>query len=626
MCGILGIARTNGDLNESSLERCLDLLGHRGPDAAGKNIMRGDFGAVGFGHTRLAILDLSDAGIQPMAFEDLMITYNGEIYNYREIREELLHSGYGFNSDTDTEVALKAFHCWGVEAFSRFRGMFAFSIFDRRRECLYLVRDRVGVKPLYFSMFDGGIAFSSEMRPLYGIPDISQQINREAMYTYFQYGYVPREMSILESCQKLLPGHYAVYDLKQSEIAYSEYWSVADYCQVNHDLGYNQAIDQLQDLMRESFRYRLVSDVPVGIFLSGGFDSACLASVLAESTTSLKAFTMGFDDPAYDETTTAAQVAQHLQLEHTIYKCTTTEARDLIPHLCEVYDEPFGDASALPTVLLSRLVSDEVKVALSADGGDELFAGYSRYQKMLNHWGSAQGYGRYIASVAPMISGLAGWLKFGKLRALAFRANKYAALAQSGSIDAAYLEYTKRFDDAELLRFITASGGAALLDRCRTADNISATAKLQLLDCQTYMVDDVLVKVDRASMSSGLEAREPFLDHKLIEFAMTLPDSMKLQDGIGKRIVRDIVYQHIPRAIIDQPKKGFGVPVLDWLKGDLREILTDTLSHQMLAEADLYDVKQVSNGLNRYLRGEKGNFEWVWFLFMFELWRQRWLR
>ena len=494
MCGIFGIIKSNGELEQTLLERCLQSLAHRGPDATDNRIIRGDYGAVGFGHTRLAILDLSDAGIQPMIFKNLMITYNGEVYNYREIRQELQQSGYAFDSDSDTEVVLKAFHCWGVDAFNRFRGMFAFSIFDESSKSLYMVRDRVGVKPFYYSIFENGIAFASEMRPLYDISDVSGQINRDAMYSYFQYGYVPREMSILESCQKLLPGHYAVYDLKQSSFQCHQYWSVADYCTTDRNIVYGEAVERLHDLMRESFSYRLVSDVPVGIFLSGGFDSACLASVLAESTTSIKAFTMGFDDPAYDETSTARQVAQHLGLDHITYKCTTADARALIPELCDVYDEPFGDASALPTVLLSRLVSGEVKVALSADGGDELFAGYSRYQKMLKHWGGVRNYGRYISGLAPMISGLSNRLQLDALQRLAFRANKYSSLAAASGIDAAYFEYTKRFDDKALQKFLSAMGSTSLIEQCKMKAGISDVSKMQLLDCQTYMVDDVLVK------------------------------------------------------------------------------------------------------------------------------------
>jgi asparagine synthase (glutamine-hydrolysing) len=624
MCGIFGIAKSDGRLDQSLLEGSVSSLAHRGPDAAGNHVMRGSFGAVGFGHTRLAILDLSDAGVQPMIFRNLMITYNGEIYNYRELRSELEKKGYAFDSDTDTEVVLKAFHLWGVECVQRFRGMFAFSIFDENRECIYLVRDRVGVKPLYYSMLDQGLVFSSEMRPLYDHAEVSQEIDRKAMYAYFQYGYVPRDKSILKSCSKLLPGHYAVYSLKDSTITNHRYWSVSDLYKPDTSITYSDALESLHNVMRESFRYRLVSDVPVGLFLSGGFDSACLASVLTETATNIKAFTMGFDDPKYDETSTAQDVAQHLGLEHVKYRCTMNEARDLIPELCEIYDEPFGDASALPTVLLSRLVSREVKVALSADGGDELFAGYTRYQKMMKHWGNISRYSAYIKAVKPVISGLHDCMPIASLKQRLSRLKKYSMMASSSDIDSAYLEYVKRFDDRELSCFARDIEEWSPLFLCDRNQGISDLSKMQLLDCQTYMIDDVLVKVDRATMSNSLEAREPFLDHKLIELAAMLPDSMKLQGGLGKRIVRDIVYKRIPREIIDKPKKGFGIPILDWLRTDLREILTDTLSAQSLQNAGLYDVDLVSREIARYLNGDKGNFEWIWFLFMFELWRQRW--
>jgi len=624
MCGIAGIFRKSGDLCRDELVTMTRSLAHRGPDDEGCKIMGTPHGPVGFGHTRLSILDLSDAGAQPMRFENFMITYNGEVYNFREIRSDLEVKGYSFTSDTDTEVVLKAVHCWGVQAVDRFTGMFAFAILDTHSGKLRIFRDRVGVKPLYYYQTSSEFVFGSELRVFSAVDRLDRSIDPQALYLFMQYGYLPGSYTIFDKVRKLLPGHYAEYDLSAGTFTIIRYWSLIDQYSEPVDISMTEASDELETLLTDAFRYRLISDVPVGIFLSGGFDSGCLAALLSASGADIKTYTMGFHEKEYDESADARAIADYLGVSHTRFICTMNDAKSLIPELPEIYDEPFGDSSALPTVLLSRLVRQEIKVALSADGGDELFGGYSRYPSMLGHWRRTRNWSLLARPALSIMN--SAWLSssgvgFGRWGLLG---RKLLGIAANTGIEGGYAELTKRTPNESLARLMPFARRVELTDELDIPLKREDLDILTAVDSQTYLPDDVLVKVDRASMSQGLEAREPFLDQRIIQFAARLPVSSKLKDGKGKQILREIVYRHLPRAMMDRPKMGFGVPVLDWLRSDLRDLVTDILAPSSLSAAGFYNVPLVNRRIDAFLKGTVGDHEWIWFLLVFEMWRRRW--
>lgn len=624
MCGITGIFRAKGGLERDELEGMARTLAHRGPDASGSRIVETPHGPVGFGHTRLSILDLSDAGTQPMYFGDLMITYNGEVYNYRNIRSELEANGYTFVSDTDTEVVLKAFHCWGQRALDRFIGMFAFAILDSGNGKLHIFRDRMGVKPLYYSYCEGEFAFGSELRVFSALSGFDRSIDRDALFLFMQYGYIPGSHSIFNKVRKLQPGHHAVLDLPTGRLTDERYWSLSEYYGSQSTVAMPDACDELEVILTDAFKYRLIADVPVGIFLSGGFDSSCLAALLSASGADIKTFTMGFHEVEYDESVAARTIAEHLGVSHRNFVCTLNDAKSLIPELPEIYDEPFGDASALPTVLLSRLVRQEVKVALSADGGDELFGGYSRYPSMLGHWHRTRRWS-HLASPAKTalnaVSLLGRDLTYGYT---GMRLRKLLGIAEQAQLATGYAELTKRIPDEYLGRLIPYARQAGLAAELEIPKGREELDILTAVDSQTYLPDDVLVKVDRATMSQGLEGREPFLDQNIVQYAARLPAQVKLRSTEGKQVLKEIVYRHLPRSIMDRPKMGFGVPVMNWLRGDLRSLAEDVLSPSSLNDAGLYNVPLVRRRLNAFMKGVPGDYEWIWFLLVFEMWRQRW--
>ena len=536
MCRIVGFVdysyQHDYDLDNTS-RKMRDTLTHGGPDSAGTYIDK----HLSLGHRRLSILDLSSHGHQPMEFENLVITFNGEVYNFKEIRRELQKFGYSFHSDSDTEVILKAYHKWGKDAVHRFRGMFAFGIYNKQDASLVLYRDRMGVKPLYW-YFDGQVfMFASELKAFHQHPKFKKELNSDAISLYLQHGYIKAPGTIFQNTYKLEPGHFLIID-ENKRIETKRYWDMLSY----YDTGFrerdrwlgrseSEIADELEGILQESFDLRMVSDVPVGVFLSGGIDSSLVTALLQKSSaTPLKTFTIGFHEKGYNEAEDAKKIASHLGTDHTELYCTPKEAFEIIPKIPDLFDEPMADSSIIPTYLVSQLARKDVKVALSADGGDEVFCGYTRfwYQservKRLNKIPFKQG-------IAALLSGMSPETAFKVYNSLPFLPqypnfkDKYSKLIDvlKAEGDIATVNKSEQCFIASDLRRL---GDYDYMDQYKglTAFNGDMMSHLMYLDSVTYLPDDILTKVDRATMAVALEGREPLLDHKILEYAAQLPN------------------------------------------------------------------------------------------------------
>ncbi|MFM2135560.1 MAG: hypothetical protein RL021_960 [Bacteroidota bacterium] len=627
MCGIAGFVDFNKRSGSDELEAMAMSLFHRGPDDGGKELFTAASATIGLGFRRLSIIDLSAAGHQPMHDPETghWIVFNGEIYNFRSLRSELEKSGHRFSSGTDTEVILKAYRHWGNGCVERFIGMFAICIYDPALNKVLLIRDRAGVKPLFYFQRDGILLFASELKALHRHPAFKKEIDTDALALYFQFGYIPAPYSIFKDCRKLEPGHFLELDLTTRSVSITKYWDAADaYLQPVQQLSFPEALERTESLLKDAFMMRMVADVPVGVFLSGGYDSSCVAALIQkESGTRIKTYTIGFREAEFNESDHARKVAEHLGTDHHEYLCTYREALDIVPQLPDIYDEPLGDSSAIPTTLVSRFARKQVTVALSADAGDELFAGYPRHAKTLR-------YLQYLRRI-PM-----------PLR------KTIAALLPAGSPEMAAIGRLPRLKEVlglqdpvavfkTVTRICTDREATALINRSvlplqtpfdipvAAASRMDDLSRILLSEYKTYLVDDILQKVDRATMSTGLEGREPLLDHRIQEWMATLPSSYKMADGRQKILLKEIVHRHIPSAVMDRPKMGFGIPLVKWMKTDLRDLLEDILSDESVRSVGVLEVSQVRAMREAYLAGRLRNFERLWFVFSFILWYRRWM-
>ncbi len=624
MCGICGVI-DNKKLFYEVGNLMVQSMIHRGPDHQEVKLFP-EHNCM-LGHARLSIIDLSAAANQPLEYNQYVIVFNGEVYNFREIRKELVARGHDFLLDSDTEVILHAFAEWGKDCVERFVGMFAFAILDKEKNRLTLVRDRAGIKPLYYYEKDGVFMFGSELKVFYPYPSFKKNIRKDAVGMYFKYGYVPAPYSIFENTWKLKPGHVLEYDINKREMIISKYWDVMDfYKRPRLTVCYEDAKRELEKLLQSAFDYRMVSDVPVGVFLSGGYDSALLTTLLQKDRTEkLKTFTIGFEDENWNEAPAAKELAEKLGTDHTEYMCTQEDCKKIIPELPFYYDEPFADNSAVPTILVSRLARKQVKVALSADGGDETFAGYNRYgglygvhkilrmmrgikSRHLSDWCCHVG-NAFTKPYSFMHEKSEAFSKILALEpqyrvALTAESGSFSTLSESVYKDVCCLDYPCPL---------------FLFDEREFDDPISvATA----MDYVNYMPDDILVKVDRATMSVSLEGRDPLLDHRIIEYAAQLPITYKFDKGNKKRIYKDILYQYVPKEMMERPKSGFMMPVDTWLRGDLRYLLEDNLGSTL--NADVFHVEKVKKLKNLYLEGKLGHENKViWRILAFQLWKKQ---
>lgn len=635
MCGFSGFIDYQHQSDVELLKSMTNAIEYRGPDDSGLLLTHEKNCSIGLGHRRLSILDLSPLGHQPMVYKHLSIIFNGEIYNFNEIREELITEHQRqFISHSDTEVILHAFDVWGIACIQKFNGMFAFALFDQKQQKLTLVRDRAGVKPLYYHTAPGLLLFSSELKAFHRHPRFDKTINNDALALYLQYGYVPAPHSIFENTFKVLPGSYIEIDLTTQQLDTVVYWDVIDsYNKPKLDVSEKEAIDETEKILTSACNYRMVSDVPVGVFLSGGYDSSCVAALLQKDRTDkIKTFTIGFNEAKYNEAEYAKKVATYLGTNHTEYYCSENDAKDIIPELPFIFDEPFGDSSAIPTILVSRIARKDVTVALSADAGDETFAGYGRYANLYKNYTTLSKVpgilrnplGALMQHVKP------GYLlkKTNKFRA-GYVYDSIAEILRAGVNGPNVNKYSsQRIPTArisKLLRKKSISLHTFFDDHRLLNDTNDEISKILALDYKTYMVDDILTKVDRATMSVSLEGREPLLDYRIIEYAARLPISYKMRGNTKKYLLKEIVHRHIPKEMMERPKMGFGVPLVNWFRTELKSYLDTYLNSERIHKQGIFDSEFVNKMVIEYQEGKNDDFELIWFLLMFQLWYDQWM-
>ncbi len=608
MCGIAGIVGRTGDpaALAADVDRMVACLEHRGPDDGG--MTAGSGWAIGM--RRLAVQDISDAGHQPMRRDGCTIVFNGEVYNFPELRRELEQAGHTFTSGSDTEVVLNALIEWGTDALARFNGMFALALVDERAGRLLLARDRFGKKPLFVARTSAGVLFASELKAILAVAGSELRLDADALRDYFRFQYVPGRDAIFEDVEKVPAATWWTLDLATgSRVAESEFWTLPE----SDPSLPGPSPEEVAEVVHAAVGRRLISDVPVGAFLSGGTDSSLVVACMARQADDVRTFSIGFDDPRYDESSYALAVARHLGTNHTHEVLTAERARELLVALASIYDEPFADSSAVPTLAVSQLARRDVTVALSGDGGDEFFGGYTRYKaarlmSLATKLPSTLWYGRHIAGRIPRVGR---------------RIGHGLGLTRGGSLGSAYLELVSLWKTDELARLMPGDSHAsrrfvASIDE-RSGHPVE---RLMRCDARTYLVDDILQKVDRASMSVSLEARNPLLDPEVIAIAGRATSIATTHPG-EKRLLRAALKLHLPASLVDRPKMGFGVPIGEWLRRELRPLVEDLVLGRTGSEYD----SQVAKDLCRaHLSGARDATPQVWSLVAFELWRDRWLQ
>jgi asparagine synthase (glutamine-hydrolysing) len=633
MCGIAGFIDFKKKSTEANLKGMSSCLQHRGPDGQGVYFTETNDAVIGLGHRRLSIIDLSTSANQPMHYDGLHIIFNGEIYNYNEIRENLIAKGHSFITHSDTEVILHSWREWGAYSITQWHGMFALTLYDEKKAEIICIRDRAGVKPVHYYWKDGLFLFGSELKSITSHPHFEKEIDTASVATFLQYGYVSHPYSIYKHTHKLQPGYLLRLNLTTKDLTTNQYWNVYDYYnKPKLRLSLDEAVEGTETILQKAFQYRMVADVPVGVFLSGGYDSSCVTALLQKnSIEKIKTFTIGTTDKKLNEAPFAKQIAQHLGTEHTEYYCTPKEALEIIPDLPHYYDEPFADSSAIPTILVSRLARQKVTVALSADAGDEIFAGYNRY-------GYISRYGQKLSSIPKPVRRLAvaamGSISSEKIPYLRNKQNfhsrydKLKNLLADPSPSELLKNLSQVFTDKEINELFAAPV-SSLVTAHHSSELESGYADplayMMAIDYQTYMVDDILQKVDRATMSVSLEGREPFLDQDIVEWAAQLPSDYKYHDGKKKYILKQIVHKYIPREIMERPKMGFGIPIETWLSNELKELVNEYLSEDNLKEHGLFNVQAIRETVTDFFNGRKEKHLKVWYLLMFKMWYKRWM-
>ncbi len=641
MCGIAGFWQKKRRALDP--QRILSVMGatlvHRGPDDAG--FFCDNSAGVGFAFRRLSIVDLSPAGHQPMtsSSQRFVIIFNGEIYNFEEIRAEL-GPGYSWKGHSDTEVALEAIERWGlVAAVQRFVGMFAITLWDSKKRELHLVRDRLGIKPVYYGRVEGDFVFASELKAIHQYPGFAGQVDRDSLALFMRHNYVPAPHSIYKDIHKLEPGCILTLSASDADPVNHRFWSASEIARegvrsraIATDA---ELIEQLEQKLMDAVRLRMIADVPLGAFLSGGIDSSTIVALMqSQSSRPIKTFTIGFHEDGFNEAQHAKQIAGHLGTDHTELYVTAEEAMKVVPELPSMYDEPFADSSQIPTFLVSRLARQSVTVSLSGDGGDELFAGYNRYSVINSLWKRLKWFpspvrktaASMITTISPSkIDSIYGWVqpvvpKRKRLAAVGDKAHKLAQILDMNGPHAIYLRALSQWTDTAevvpgscepdtVLKFIQDAAWLPTLEEL-----------MMLTDTVNYLPDDILTKVDRASMAVSLEARVPILDHRVVEFAWKLPMHLKVRDGVSKWILRQVLYKYVPKNLIDRPKMGFGVPIDSWLRGPLRPWADELLSEEALQRHGLFNAKIIQARWHEHLSGGRNWQYSIWTVLMFQDW------
>ncbi|MCP1750203.1 asparagine synthase (glutamine-hydrolyzing) [Bradyrhizobium elkanii] len=643
MCGIAGFLadpsrRTSIDQLKSIADAMDVSLEHRGPDDHG--VWVDAEAGIALVHRRLSIVDLSPAGHQPMHSADgrFVMVYNGEVYSHLPIRAEIEATGHRFRGHSDTEVLLESFARYGIRATAdRLIGMFAIAIWDRQQRTLKLIRDRLGIKPIYWAKIGGLFMFGSELKALRQHPGWTPRIEPAAVASFMRHNYIPAPHTIYRDVYKLEPGTILTLEVGR-EPQTEKFWDARQVALdgLSNPLTGNEAslVEQLETLLVDAVRKRTMADVPLGAFLSGGVDSSTVVALMkAANVGPVKTFSIGFEQKAFNEAPHAAAIARHLGTDHTELIVTSQEALEVVPKLSEIFDEPFADSSQIPTYLVSAMTRKHVTVALSGDGGDELFSGYNRYQLTRRSW-------RMLSLVpTPVRKAVAAGLTsvsserwnalFDYLPEHSYprlpgdKIHKFANVLGLNDADELYRKLISHWDPAGIAPGVAEARGV-LWDSSVRADFPNLLDRMQFLDSVTYLPDDILTKVDRASMAVALEARVPLLDHRVVEMAWRLPHSVKIRRGVSKWLLRQVLYRHVPRNLIERPKMGFTVPLDQWLRGPLRQWAENLLSEKRLRETDFFDVALIRRHWTEHLSRERNWQYALWDVLMFEAWRERW--
>jgi asparagine synthase (glutamine-hydrolysing) len=633
MCGISGFIDFSKKTDKAILEKMNRIMAHRGPDGEGYAVFQTENATAGLGHRRLSIIDLSAGGNQPKTYGNLHLSFNGEIYNYAEIKKRLEDKGHRFDSHSDSEVILHAYEEWGSDALQQFIGMFAFVIYDEAKQKLFACRDRAGVKPFFYYWKDGLFLFASELKALMQHPAFEKDINTDAVAAFMQYGYVPTPHCIFNNAHKLKPGHFLEFDISKRSFEAVQYWSVYDaYNKPTLKIDLPEAIEETEKLLTSAFQYRMVSDVPVGVFLSGGYDSSCVTAILQKNNTEkIKTFTIGVPDAGLNEAPFAKEIAAHLGTDHTEHYCTEKEALEIVPQLPFFYDEPFADSSAIPTTLVSQIAREKVIVALSADAGDEIFAGYNRYDFMSQ-------YGKKLQKIPGLIRKTAAAVMdvvpansipvLNKKYLFHSRYEKVKSLLKEPSARNVLMSMTQQMSDKDAAALFKTNTGrlSTLFDSKELKEeNYSILSYMMAIDYQTYLLDDILQKVDRAGMSVSLEGREPFLDQRIIEWAAQLPLEYKYNNGNKKFIIKEIVHKYIPKEMMDRPKMGFGIPISAWLQNDLKPFVDQYFDEGFIEKQNIFNNDVIQRIKKSFYHGKIERAEKIWYLLMFQMWYDKWI-
>ena len=638
MCGITGFATNREDISfERNIQAMAHCLEHRGPDSHGVFVDQ-ELG-IALGHRRLAILDLSETGLQPMSTTDDRYTliYNGEIYNHRDIRKKLGYSGW--NGSSDTETVLQAFREWGINrALNSLNGMFALALLDKKKQQLVLARDRMGIKPLFFGQQSDTFVFGSELKSFISSELWVSEVDKQAFLKYMRLGYVPAPHCILKDVYKLPAAGYLIFDIPSFQIKEQEkYWDIDRLVQQGMERSGDHTeaekkLDRLEYLFSDSVQKRMLSDVPLGSFLSGGIDSSLITAMMQVHTEdSVSTFSIGFRDAEYDESRYAEQVASYLGTNHTTKMLDKQDCLDIIQDLPAMYDEPFADSSQIPTHLVSRVASENVKVILSGDGADELFAGYNRHFMGHTIWNKIRRIPHPLRNMAGAVNSMLSadieaklvnilYPKSQKIPHLSTKIEKLNRVIQARSYEDLYAELA--VTSPEFNRLVAGEG----INSGNTNDGwlsfTEAGAYFSYMDMVRALPDDMLVKVDRASMACSLEVRVPFLDHRLVEYAWQLPFDQKIRNGEGKWILKQLAYRHIPKKMLDRPKKGFEVPVAEWLRGDLREWASNLLFETSSSVDHLLNKKVLDQIWTDHVEEKWNHKDLIWAILMYKSWEQ----
>src|SRR5262245_1248830 len=630
MCGIYGYIALGKQFAPTVLANMGRAVAHRGPDDEGEMVQNaGDF-SLALGHKRLSIIDLSQSGRQPMSNEDgtIWVTLNGEIYNFQELRNELQNKGHRFRSKSDTEVIVHLYEDEGASLLERIDGMFAFALWDSNKKLLLLGRDRVGKKPLHYSVIDGDLVFASEIKALLHHPQVSRDLNLKALNKYLTFEYVPAPETIFKSIQKLEPGHYLTWQNGKTSLV--RFWDLPMVDDPNAEKSELEYTEKLRWLLDRSVRKRLVADVPVGLFISGGLDSALVAAFAKRAKDQLECFSIGFDEPSFDESRYSAQVARELGIRHHIKRFQAADMLQLLQKLPEIVDEPIADPSIMPFYLLSRFASERIKVVLSGDGGDELFAGYQTYQAVK----FAAVYNRLPQFIKNLVKKIAvGMPVSHDYLSLDFKLKQF--LKGTGvATEIELFRWRGAFEDGERNQLLSGDVRHELgchnsyEDIYRYIEESRLTNELErilYLSMKLYLQDNNLVTVDRASMANGLEVRSPLLDRDLVEFACRLPTNLKLHGLTTKYLLKNAADGLLPKTIVNRQKQGFGIPLARWLTAELKSFMLENLSEERIRRQGLFDYSYVKRLIDEQLSMTKDNREPLWTLLVFQTWYDRYL-